>query len=54
MGRHRRETRKKKVETWKGKFLSLGGRIMLLNSNLSNVPLYMLALYSVPRMVLKI
>jgi hypothetical protein len=29
------------------------GRITLLNSSLSNVPLYMFALYSVPKMVLK-
>jgi hypothetical protein len=36
---------------WKGRFLSLGGRLTLLNSSLSNVPLYMLSIYPAPKSV---
>jgi hypothetical protein len=32
----------KRLAGWKGRFLSLGGRLTLLNSSLSNIPLYML------------
>jgi hypothetical protein len=34
-------------------FLSLGGRPTLLNSYLSNVPLYMLSIYPAPKSVIK-
>jgi hypothetical protein len=33
--------------------LSLGGRLTLLNSCLSNVPLYMLSIYPIPKSVIK-
>lgn len=42
-----------KSSSWKGRFLSLGGRLVLLNSCLSNVPAYMLSLFPIPRGVLK-
>lgn len=42
-----------KLSSWKGRFLSLGGRLVLLNSCLSNVPSYMLSLFPIPRGVLK-
>ena len=38
---------------WQGRFLTLGGRLILTNSSLTNIPLYMLSLYKVPRLVLK-
>jgi hypothetical protein len=34
-----------KLHTWKGNLLSYGGRLILLRSSLSNVPLYMLSLF---------
>jgi hypothetical protein len=30
----------KRLGSWQGRFLSLGGRLVLLNSCLTNVPLY--------------
>jgi hypothetical protein len=42
-----------KLSSWQGRFLSLGGRLVLINSSLTNVPLYMLSLYKCPKGVLK-
>jgi hypothetical protein len=42
-----------KVGSWQGRFLSLGGRLVLINSNLTNVPLYMLSIYKAPKSVIK-
>jgi hypothetical protein len=39
----------KKVGLWKGRFLRLGGTLTLINSCLTNVPLYMLSIYSTPK-----
>lgn len=38
---------------WKGKNLSLGGRIVLVNSILSSLPLYFFSFYRVPKIVLR-
>jgi hypothetical protein len=43
----------KKLGVWQGRYLSLGGRLTLINSSLSNIPLYMLSLYLAPASVLK-
>jgi hypothetical protein len=43
----------KKLSSWKGKHLSAGGRLVLINSVLSSLPLYMLSFFEVPRMVLE-
>jgi hypothetical protein len=43
----------KRLAGWKGRFLSLGGRLTLLNSSLSNVPLYMLSIYPAPKSVIR-
>jgi hypothetical protein len=43
----------KKLGVWQGRYLSLGGRLTLINSSLSNIPLYMLSLYLAPSAVLK-
>lgn len=42
----------KQLEGWQGKFLSLRGRIVLLNSVLSAVPLYQASVYRIPRWVI--
>jgi hypothetical protein len=36
---------KKKLQEWKGKLLSIGGRVTLLNSVISIVPLYWMSIY---------
>jgi hypothetical protein len=43
----------KRLAGWQGRFLSLGGRLTLLNSCLSNVPLYMLSIYPIPKYVIR-
>jgi hypothetical protein len=43
----------KKMGAWQGKFLSLGGRLVLINSSLTNVPLYMLSMYKAPKYIVK-
>jgi hypothetical protein len=43
----------KKLRVWQGRYLSLGGRLTLINSSLSNIPFYMLSLYLAPSSVLK-
>jgi hypothetical protein len=36
------------LQIWKGKFLYLGGRVVLLNSILTSIPLYYLSLFKIP------
>jgi hypothetical protein len=43
----------KKLCGWKGKLLSVGGRLVLINSVLTSLTLYMLSFLEVPRGVLK-
>jgi hypothetical protein len=38
----------RKLPNWKGALLSIGGRLVLINSVLSSTPLYMLSLYKMP------
>jgi hypothetical protein len=38
-----------KLEPWQGKMLVMGGRVTLINSSLTSVPLYMLSFYRIPR-----
>jgi hypothetical protein len=40
------------LPTWKGKLLSLGGHLILLNSIISIIPLYYLTLFKVPNWVI--
>jgi hypothetical protein len=47
------EKMNKKLGMWKSRFLSIGGRVTLINSSLSNLPLYMLSLFLAPKLVLK-
>jgi hypothetical protein len=43
----------KRLSSWKGKFLSTGGRLVLINSVLSSLALYMLFFLEIPKGVLK-
>ena len=43
----------KRLSGWKGKVLSYGGRLTLVNSVLSSLPMFMLSFFDVPRGVLK-
>jgi hypothetical protein len=37
-----------KLGPWQGKMLVMGGRVTLINSSLTSVPLYMLSFYRIP------
>ena len=43
----------KRLSGWKGKLLSAGGKLVLINSVLSSLPLFMFSFFEVPREVLK-
>ena len=42
-----------RLNSWKGKLLSLGGRLVLINSVLTNMVLYMISFFHLPKGVLK-
>jgi hypothetical protein len=46
------ERLKKRLSSWKGKLLSLGGRLILINSVLSNMVLHMISFFLLPKGVL--
>ncbi|GKV09903.1 hypothetical protein SLEP1_g21337 [Rubroshorea leprosula] len=39
----------RKLSTWKGRYLSLGGRITLINSVLSSLPVFWMSVYMIPK-----
>jgi hypothetical protein len=43
---------KKKLSCWKGKMLSYGGKLVLINSVLSSLAMFMLSFFNVPREIL--
>ena len=43
----------KKLSSWKGKLLSVGGRLVLINSVLTSLVMFMLSFFEVPRGVLE-
>lgn len=43
----------KKIDSWKGKLLSIGGRLTLIKSVLSAIPLYWLSIFKMPSKVRK-
>jgi hypothetical protein len=43
----------KKLSSWKGKYLSVGGRLVLINSVLSSLPMFMLSFFEVLKGVLE-
>ena len=42
---------KRKLTVWKKRYLSKGGRLVLMKSTLSNLPIYFMSLLTVPRKV---
>ncbi|GKV46774.1 hypothetical protein SLEP1_g53743 [Rubroshorea leprosula] len=56
-GNHRRramwqpmvESVRKKLASWKGRYLSMGGRITLINSVLSSLPVFLMSVYVIPK-----
>jgi hypothetical protein len=43
----------KKLSCWKGKLLSYGGRLVLINSVLSSLAMYMMSFFEVPKGIIK-
>ena len=43
----------KRLSSWKGKNLSIGGRLMLINSILSSLSMYMMFFFDIPKGVRK-
>jgi hypothetical protein len=43
----------KRLSSWKGKLLSTGGRLVLINSVLSSLPMFMMSFFRVPKGILK-
>jgi hypothetical protein len=43
----------KKLSCWKAKYLSYGGRLVLLNAVLSSLPMFMMSFFEIPKRVLK-
>jgi hypothetical protein len=39
----------KKLSSWKGKYLSIGGHLVLINSMLSSLPMFMLSFFKIPK-----
>ena len=39
----------KKLSSWKGKLLSIGGRLVLLDSVLSSLPMFMMSFFRIPK-----
>ena len=50
--RHVEERLQARLSSWKGKLLSLGGRLVLINSVLTNMVLYMISFFPIPKGVL--
>jgi hypothetical protein len=43
----------KKLSSWKWKYLSVGGHLVLINLVLSSLPMFMLSFFKIPKGVLK-
>ena len=44
---------KNKLTNWRRKSLTIGGKVVLINSVLSSLPLYFFSIYKAPKAVLK-
>ena len=51
--KHVEERFQKRLNRWRSKMLSVGGRLVLLNSVLSSLPMFMLSFFELPKGVLK-
>lgn len=47
------ERMEKKLASWKGKLLSIGGRLTLIKASLSNLPMYYMSLFPLPHGVIE-
>lgn len=47
------ENLKKRLASWKGKQLSIGGRVTLINAVLNSIPLYFLSFFKAPKKVIQ-
>jgi hypothetical protein len=47
--KHVEERFQKRLNCWRSKMLSVGGRLVLLNSVLSSLPMFMLSFFEVPK-----
>jgi hypothetical protein len=43
----------KKLSSWKGKHLSVGGRLVLINSVLTSLPMFMMSFFEIPQVILR-
>jgi hypothetical protein len=43
----------KRLSGWKGKMLTVGGRLELINSVLSSLPMFMMSFFELPKGVLE-
>jgi uncharacterized protein YpuA (DUF1002 family) len=43
----------KRLSSWKEKYLSVGGRLVLINSVLTSLVIFMMSFFKVPRRVLE-
>jgi hypothetical protein len=43
----------KKLSSWKGKHLLVGGRLVLINSVLTSLPMFMMYFFEIPRVILR-
>ena len=43
----------KRLSGWRSKMLSVGGRLVLINSVLSSLPMFMMSFFEIPRGILK-
>jgi len=50
---HIEECFQKKLSSWKGKLLPAGGRLVLINSVLSNLPIFMMSFLPIPKGIIK-
>ena len=50
---HIEECFQKKLSSWKGKLLSYGGSLVLINSVLSSLAMFMMSFFEVPKGILK-
>ena len=51
--KHIEEKFQKRLSSWKSKLLSVGGRLTLINSVLTSLPMFMFSFFEVPKEVLK-
>ena len=51
--KHVKEIFQKRLSGWRSKMLSVGGRLVLINSVLSSLPIFMMSFFEIPRGVLK-